>query len=230
MRAAGMPPTERVETEIAMIDLSGSWDRYWSERSGGWRSNCRRNAKKLARQGKVDYVRYRPLGAEAGDSDPRWDLYEQCERLAQRSWQGNSTTGTTISHETVRQFLRDVHAAAANSGCLDLNLLFVDDRAVAFNYNYAYHGYVSSLRLGFDPEFATYGPGTVLTHRMLEDSFERGDRTFDFLPGSLRVKRSWQTTLEAGRRYRYLPRGFSRLELLRAKEWFTDRGAVAQSS
>ncbi len=229
MRAAGMPPTERAETQIALADLSTSWDQYWSERTGGWRSNCRRNGKKLARRGKVEHVRYRPRGAEAGDGDPRWDLYEQCERIARRSWQGKSANGTTISHETVRRFLRDVHAAAAKAGCLDLNLLFVDGQAAAFNYNYVYRGYVSSLRLGFDPDFAAYGPGTVLTYHMLEDSFARGDRTFDFLPGSLQAKRPWQTTVQTRCRYGYLPWGFGRVELLRVKQWFDGRLGVAPS-
>lgn len=230
MRAAGMPATERAENQIALVDLSTSWEQYWSERSGGWRSNCRRNGKKLAKQGKVRHVRYRPRGAGVGDGDARWDLYQECERIAHRSWQGNSTNGTTISHEMVRRFLRDVHAAAARSGCLDLNLLFVDDQAVAFNYNYVYRGHVSSLRLGFDLDFAPYGAGTVLTHHMLKDSFARGDHTFDFLPGSPQAKRPWQTTVQTSRRYQHLPWRFSRLELLRVKQWLAGRWGVALSS
>ena len=45
-------------------------------------------------------------GTAWGDGDPNWPLYDTCESLATRSWQGSSTTGTTLSHEAVQPFLR----------------------------------------------------------------------------------------------------------------------------
>ena len=58
------------------------------------------------------------------------------ERIAQRSWQGSSSDGTTMSHETARPFLRDVHVACAKAGSLDLNLLRVGAarRAASFSH------------------------------------------------------------------------------------------------
>ena len=63
------------------------------------------------KQGEISYVRYRPLGRPHDDGSPRWDLYDACEAIARRSWQGAATDGTTLSHETVRGFLREAHEA-----------------------------------------------------------------------------------------------------------------------
>ena len=64
----------------------------------------------------VEYIRHRPAPAREGDGDPRWDLYAMCQQVALASWQADSTTGTTLTHERVRHFLRDAHAIAARNG------------------------------------------------------------------------------------------------------------------
>jgi CelD/BcsL family acetyltransferase involved in cellulose biosynthesis len=228
--AAGIEPDllNRRDDAVAIADLSGGWDAYWSSRSANWRSNCRRNAKKTESAGRVEFVRHRPRGEREGDGDPRWDLYEQVLAIADTSWQGRSKDGTSMTHGDVRAFLRDLHATAAREGNLDLNLLAIDGKPVAFQYNYHYRGYVSSLRLGFDPAYASCGVGTVLTWRMLQDSCLRGDHTFDFLPGSLPVKRPWQTALVPSERFEYMPLCFGRVSLLRAKRWVSDHCGIAR--
>ena len=94
----------------------------------------------MAERGAVTFVRYRPEGKRFDDGDPRWDLYDACEAIARRSWQGGATDGTTLSHSSVREFLRDAHETAAAAGGLDLNLLLVGGRAAAFAYNYHFRG------------------------------------------------------------------------------------------
>ena len=124
--------------------------------------------------------------AAAGDDDPRWDLYDACVRLAERSWQGSSTTGTTLSHAAVQDYLRAAHATATAAGAVDLNLLFLNDRPVAFAYNYHYLGWVYGVRSGFDSSAAQDGAGNVLMGKMIEDSFRPRrptDRPGPELPG-----------------------------------------------
>jgi CelD/BcsL family acetyltransferase involved in cellulose biosynthesis len=191
----------------AQVELQGGWEAYWSGRKSHWRTNVRRSARRLRESGELGYVRWRPLGAAQNDGDPRWDLYEQCERIAAASWQGFSATGTTLSHESVRNYLRAAHAAAAAFGAADINLLMLNGEAAAFAYNYHFAGYVFGLRAGFNQGNTTGGAGTVLTQMMIEDSCRRGDRILDLGPGSLETKRSWQTRIEAAWRYtHYSPR------------------------
>jgi CelD/BcsL family acetyltransferase involved in cellulose biosynthesis len=215
MQSLGLNAYEQRWTEASIVDLRGTWDQYWSERDSHWRNNVRRAEKKLAAHGPIEYVRYRPVGAAAGQADERWDLYDECEELARSSWQGSSGSGTTLSHEAVRDYLRDAHASAVHAGGADLNLLLVDGRPAAFAYNYHYRGHVFGLRLGYDPNVAQAGAGHVLMARMLADSFNRGDHTFDLGPGSLAAKRYWKTSVEIGYRYTHFAPTGPRAQLLR---------------
>lgn len=201
MRFAGFTPCEESGERAASISLAGSWPEYWASRGSHWRGNVARCERKLAEQGEVAFVRYRPQGAAFGDADPRWDLFDTTLAVAGQSWQAASADGTTLSHGSVREYLRDAHRAAAHAGGLDLNLLYVGERPAAFAYNYCYGGHVFGLRMGYDPSVSQAGAGTVLMRRMIADSFERGDHTFDLGPGSLAAKRPWQTSLETSYRY-----------------------------
>ena len=188
-------------SQTAYVDLNQSWDDYLAGRTGKARQTYLRAERRIAEEGKVELVRYRPRGVDFGESDPRWDLYEVCEEIARKSWQGDSTTGTTLSHENVAQYFRDTHESAARFGALDLNILYVAGQPAAFNYNYIYQGLVYSLRMGFDPSISNKGLGRLLMGRMLRNSMERGDLICDIGPGSLDAKKYWYTSVENSYRY-----------------------------
>jgi CelD/BcsL family acetyltransferase involved in cellulose biosynthesis len=235
MKDAGLLAYSECHQTSALVDLAGqgNWDAYWASRSSHWRTNVRRSEKKLAARGAVAYVRHRPRGTDHGDADPRWALYQACEAIAETSWQGSSQTGTTLTHEAIRPFLRDLHLVATKAGALDLNLLLVDGQSVAFNYAYHYRGHVFGLRTGYNREFSAQGPGTVLQARMIQDCFARGDHTYDLGPDYLACKRPWQTRSQGSYRYTHFAEGAPLAQLVRAKRklqsWFGrgQRGPVA---
>jgi CelD/BcsL family acetyltransferase involved in cellulose biosynthesis len=169
-----------------IISLSGSWEDFLAARSSKWRNNLRRWERRLTEQGEVTFLRHR---TDENETDPRWDLYEACLAIAQASWQGASTDGTTLSHASVQPFLKDVHEAAARDGGVDLNLLLFNGRPFAFAYNYHFRGNVFGLRVGYDASVSRDGVGNVLYARAIEDSFRRGDWRYDMGPGSLERKR-----------------------------------------
>ena len=193
MSFAGLACRESMWKQTALIETSISWDAYFASRTSKFRNNVRRAEKRLGRLGEIRFERYRPPGSAYGSDDPRWDLFDTCVELSRQSWQGSSTTGNTLSHEEVREFLRDVHVVAVRLGFLDLNLLWLNDWPVAFAYNYQCDGHVTGMRVGVHPNFVKHGAGTVLYQRMFRNSFDRGDRVFDLGTGSFETKRSWLT-------------------------------------
>jgi len=217
--AAGLSHGRSVWCQPAVVDLGGTYDAYLASRTRKWRNNLRRFERRLSEQGELRHVRYRPAGAEGGDADPRWDLYDACQRIARNSWQGSSTTGTTLSHEKVAPFLRDVHAVAAACGAVDLNLLMIGDRPAAFLYNYYFGGRLFGLRTGFDPELGQFGPGNHLYHCVIRDSFARGDAFFDLGPDYLDAKRQFITGLMPVYRVSHFALASPRAQLLRCKRW-----------
>ena len=228
MERAGLIATKQVWQPTAIVNLTSGWDAYFASRTSKQRGNVRRYEKRVAKLGNVEHIRHRPLGAAHGDDDPRWDLYDECLEVAHRSWQANTAKGTTICHDSVRDFLRDSYELATKHGMADLNLLRVDGRPIAFSYNYVHDGYVTGIRFGFDAEFAEAGPGNVMYHRMLRDSFDRGDKVFDLGVGSLETKRIWQTAVVNSYRYTHYPKGCARSQILRLKHWWDRRKAAAK--
>lgn len=225
--------TENIEfnktswNQTAYVDLNQNWDDYLAGRSGKARQTYLRAERRVAKEGEIEFLRYRPRGADYGEGDPRWDLYEICEAIARKSWQGDSTTGTTLSHEDVAQYFRDTHESAARSGALDLNILYVGGQPAAFNYNYIYQGLVYSLRMGFDPGITNKGLGRLLMGRMLRDSMERGDLIYDIGPGSLDAKKYWYTSVESSYRYVHYSSASGMAKILQlsnqVSNWYRDR-------
>jgi CelD/BcsL family acetyltransferase involved in cellulose biosynthesis len=160
----------------------------------------------------------------AGDGRPRWDLYDDCLHVAQRSWQGRSTTGNTLCHKDVGEFFRNTHALAAKHGMLDMHLMFLGDRPIAFTYNYHCQGCVLGARTGYDPDFSNTGLGKVLLTHTFRTSFERGDHTFDRGPDYLAAKRPWLTRIVHSYRYTHYPLAAPRTQLLRMKHWLAPNG------
>lgn len=190
MSKTGFPPDSRQTDATSLIDLPATFDDYLATRAAKWRNNFRRWTRRLAERGEVRFVRHRPAGAACGDADPRWDFYDACEDVARRSWQGSSTTGTTITHETVRPFLRDMHQTASAAGAADVNLLYLNDQPIAFLYCYVERGHVFGLRIGYDESASRDGVGNLLYMHVVEDSIGRGDRIIDLGPGSLQAKQA----------------------------------------
>jgi CelD/BcsL family acetyltransferase involved in cellulose biosynthesis len=228
MQSAGFQGRESIWTETALVEFGGTFDDYLNSRTTRFRSNVRRYERRVAKMGDVAYERYRPLGAAQGDDDPRWDLFDECVELAERSWQGSSPDGTTLSSPPVHQFLRDAHRMAAKTGTLDLNLLRIDGHPAAFGYNYHWQGQVYGLRAGYAPEFAKGGVGSVLYLNTFRDSIERGDHSIDLGVGSIGVKQNWLTRVARSFRYTHYPLGAPRAQLLRLKHWLSNPRGVAE--
>ena len=178
MAQTGFRPCGQKWDRTSLVELPETWQAYWQGRETKFRKNVDRFQQRMAEQGKMELVRYRPEPACGGEVDPRWDLYDTCVALAQRSWQGESGDKTNLCHAEVGGFLRDAHAAAAGLGAVDLSLLYFNDQPAAFMYNYRWHDAVYGLRRGFDPQFKHLRPGLVLQKMMLEDGHRRGDRYY----------------------------------------------------
>lgn len=219
MRSAGMQAYATMWDRTAIIDLRGDWATYFAGRNSALRNNFRRRQKRIARYGELRFERYRPRGEAFADADPRWDLYEACERLAGRSWQASARDGTTLSSESIRPFLREVHELAARLGAVDVNLLWLDNRLLAFAYNYHWQGYVSGLRVGFEPEYSHEGVGSLLWTMSIRDSFDRGDRIYDMGTGSLACKRHYRTDELPIFRFGHYPPSTPRAQVLRLRRW-----------
>lgn len=222
-QAGRLPFAQTLIDHTTVVDFNGNWEDYFLSLSGRPRNNFHRWQKRLKKVGELSYIRHRPAGDAQNDSDPRWDLYDACEELASRSWQADSIDGTTLCHEDVRHFLRDLHKTACRVGGADINLIQLDNKPMAFEYCYCYKGNISALRKGFDPAFGKFGAGSLLTMFMIRDSFARGDYLYDMGIGNANIKRPYGNRQLPVYRYSHYARGVPRAQLLRLKRWLVCR-------
>ena len=219
MAQTGFRPRGQKWNRTSLVELPETWRAYWEGRDAKFRKNVDGLQRRMAEQGRMELVRYRPEPAGGGAVDPRWDLYDTCVLLAQRSWQGESGDKTNLCHAPVSGFLREAHAAAAGLGAVDLNLLYFNDEPAAFMYNYRWKDAVYGLRRGFDPRFKHLRPGLVLQKMMLEDGHGHGDRCYDLGTGSHDTKQAWRTGLQTSYRFTFFPALVLRAQLLRWNRW-----------
>jgi CelD/BcsL family acetyltransferase involved in cellulose biosynthesis len=222
MTQAGFRPCKQKWDRTSLVQLPETWQAYWQGREAKFRKNIDRLQRRADEQGRVKLIRYRPEAA-GGEVDPRWDLYDACVGLAQRSWQGENGDKTNLCHAEVGGFLRDAHAAAARLGAVDLNLLYFNDEPAAFMYNYRWHDAVYGLRRGFDPRFRHLRPGLILQKAMLEDGHRRGDRSYDLGTGSHDTKHPWRTNVQTSYRFTFFPALDLRAQLLWWSRWLRRR-------
>ncbi len=224
MQAAGWPARRSDYQQTSIVRLENSdWETYRARLSKKWRHELGRQQRGLERDFELQFERHRPAGANYGDSEPRWDSYEDCLAIAEQSWQGNSTTGNTLSHNHVRNFLRASHEIAAKLGMLDMVVLKLDGQPVAFQYNYHCNGKLFGLRMGYDRAFAKHGVGKALMGWMLEDSFARGDLQLDMGVGDYAFKQQFRTGTETSSRYSYYPLPAWRGQSVRMSRWIKSR-------
>jgi CelD/BcsL family acetyltransferase involved in cellulose biosynthesis len=221
MKAVGLSAYRTIQGVSSLIDMKGTWDDYFAARTKRWRKNFHDWERRLHKQGGFQFERYRPRGESDGDCDPRWDLYDACVAISEKSWQGSSTDGNTLCHPEVRGFLREVHATAARLGAVDMEILSQKGIPLAFGYNYYWDHRLMGLRVGYDPNAAgSTGAGSLLDAYIVRDGCERGDQVFDLGPGSLDIKRHLRTRTATIFRYSHFDSLSPRIQLMRWKRFY----------
>jgi CelD/BcsL family acetyltransferase involved in cellulose biosynthesis len=227
MRRAGFAARRSPWRLGAAVQTDGNWKRYLADRRPGWLQALRDSHRRLSGLGKVEYLRYRPRGAACGDGDPRWDLLETCVALTSGEHEVPSV-GPRLGDTATAAFFREVHEAAARAGGLDLNLLLLDRRPVAFSYNCHRGGRVDVVQLGRQPDETGCDARAVMMYRMLKDSFRRGDRCIDLSRVAPQSIGDWPTSVSTSCRLSHFPLSVSRVQLLRVKHWYDSRAARAR--
>jgi hypothetical protein len=224
MRSVGFPAVRAAWREFAVVDLSDSSPSR-QVRTCQPGDPCRQDESCFMDRGRVQYVRYRPLGAAHDQSDPRWDLLEQCRVVAERSErQRPEDVDAPKQIDITDSFFRESHEAAARLGMLDVNLLFSDGLPVAFSYNVHTGGRVVSLWAGADCKSRSDAEW-LLGARMLEDSHQRGDTRTELRCGGLVATDDWSVRREQVDRFTHYRPTILRAQAVRLERWWQEHRA-----
>jgi CelD/BcsL family acetyltransferase involved in cellulose biosynthesis len=212
----------RPRMEVRICRFAEGWDAYVKSRSRNWRRKMKHDIDALETTGEVRLVRHRPAVGEA-DYQRDDEVFDVVEGLSEHTWQAEAESQSTFCSPRVRDVLRRAHHAAASLGMLDVNLLYVGDKPVAFNYNYLAEGRTYGLRCGYDSTLGLEGCGRVLLYKMLEDSFERGDVLYNFGPGRQPYKERFATEMRYSYAFRHYARYSLRSQLMNLRDQIAAR-------
>jgi len=165
LQRAQLPLQFRPEMSPGRIDTSGDWGtcrQGWSRRH---RQQMARHERALAARGRVELQVLDQLGPD--EVEPWLSIGFDIEN---RSWKGARGTSVLRSPGMFAFYLGQARALA-RYGELELALLKLDDRPIAFAYGMCAKGVYRSYKVGYDPEFAPFSPGQLLRYRLLERFF-----------------------------------------------------------
>lgn len=167
------------------IELSGDFDQYMARFSGKTRSSLRRKLRKFAGAsgGVIDFRDYRT-------PDQIAEFFPLARKVSAKSYQERLLgiglpTGPAF-------FAAALESAAKNE--VRAYLLFLAGEPISYLYCPVDEGIVQYDRLGYNPEFSSLSPGTVLQLLALEALFSEGRFTgFDFTEGEGQHKELFST-------------------------------------
>lgn len=166
------------------ITLPSSLDALMQKLGRNFRYNLRRYMRKLQKDfGHIELKRYDQFASVA-------EAMNIFFKLHQERWKAKGRPGALATQE-VRDFFAEVAMLFANKGWLALYFLTANDEPIAVQYCFEYEHKMYNWLPGFDPSYAKYRVGNLLTLDIIERSINRGLEEYDFMKGDEAYKFEW---------------------------------------
>lgn len=147
--------------ERALLESDLSPEAYWDEAvRAKKRKELRRQANRLAEEGRVSIRRWHP-------DDPVEQWIDAFLDLEARGWKGRAGSALA-SHGDTEAWFRAIVAGAAACGRLDMRVLALNDRPLAMLVNFLCAPGGFSFKTAFDEDYARFSPGVLLQQANLD--------------------------------------------------------------
>lgn len=184
-RRAGFECETYPDSVCPYIPISSDWESFYKNvfKSGTRRGRAKR-LRALQRRGSVEFS----IAKEVPEVEKLLlEIAEVEGKLAKHAGQ----TRRVFTDDRVRAFLADVTRDFTRNGWFHVALLRFAGRTVAYQFAFQYAGKYWGYQKGYDPEFSSSSPGTMLLSHVVQDCFERGMTEFDLLCGNESWKFEW---------------------------------------
>jgi len=182
-RLAGARATTLPRSVSPYLTLPASWEEYLTQRSPKFRKNRRRALRSLEALGEVSLTRL-PAGGDCA----AW--LEEVLDVDRESW--TAAQGTNLfGAPALRAFFLDLLPRLAERGWLDLHVLRVAGRAVAYEICLEFGDTLYAYNAGYRLTHADSSPGNLVSSAVVEAACGRGLATYDMLRGSEAYKERW---------------------------------------
>jgi CelD/BcsL family acetyltransferase involved in cellulose biosynthesis len=175
-RAAPARASLQIGEPCPVLELPDSVEQWRERLPHGIKRNLRRYRERLGD------VRFETT------ADP--SLLEELFRLHGARWELRGAPGV-LADSALRDFHREVAEGFARRGWLRFWTVYAGRRTVAVIYAFVCRGCAYFYIGGFEPEFASFGPGTLAIGYAVERAICEGVREIHFLRGAEAYKYAW---------------------------------------
>ena len=181
---------------LPKIDIAGTWEEY----RGRWSRNHRQNLSRTRRNLENDHGAVSLRLLQPQDGQQIAELLAQGFAIEDRSWKGAAGSSVLRTTGMLNHFTAQARLLAQR-GQLEIAFLDVADRPIAFLYGWHAKGVFHAFKTGYDEGFASYSPGQLIIHDVLQSYFRTGShRAFDCVGPVSPATARWQTSnYQAGR-------------------------------
>ena len=188
LRSMGKQHRITTGTTAGVVNILHDWPAYQKSWSSNHRHAVKKSIRRLEGEGKLAVER---IQHPTSDLDC---LLKECFAIEDRGWKG--AEGTSVLKTTgMLDFMQKEAALVAAAGSLDLWLLRLDGRLIAFEYCHFSKGTCFSHKISFDPAFKKFGPGRILRYFQLESLHQdQQAKKLDMLGHLCNSKAKWATS------------------------------------
>jgi CelD/BcsL family acetyltransferase involved in cellulose biosynthesis len=170
----------RTKEEHFYIPFDGNtWEEYYNQLSKNMKHNLKRRMKRISEMGEVLFEKY------SGDS-LTWQTFQMMCSVSEKS-----NFPDLYKSDNLLSFHKDLLAFMQAAEWVQIEMLFINKRPIAFQYGFCFDNKYEDWRGGIDKEFETLAPGKLLMMLSLEKHFKRGLKENDFLRGVYSYKMDW---------------------------------------
>lgn len=162
------------------LPIRESWEDYFQSLSKNLRRNLKKRLKSLQKLGSVTHKIY------TGDN-LQWDHFLTIFELNEKG----SFPDLYRSKRRLR-FHQSLYDLMKKKCWIQIEILYLDDNPIAFQYGYNYGNKYHDWRGAYDREYQPLGIGKLLTMFSLKEHFSQGLEEIDFLRGAHEYKADWQ--------------------------------------
>ena len=165
------------------LSIQSDWKTYFESRSKKFHKVLRNKINRLSRLGDFKFNEFK--GA-AGLPEILRTIFQ----ISRKSWKGRSGKDICASPEN-KEFFELLSDSFSQEGGLNIWVLEVGARAIAYEYHLVYKTKCYGLRSDFDEEFREYSPGSVLDSNIVKSMFGSGISEYDLGGTKDTYKMNW---------------------------------------
>jgi CelD/BcsL family acetyltransferase involved in cellulose biosynthesis len=197
------------------LPITTDWEAFCKARSQKFRYNLKRKEKGLRAAGAV-HEKWFAAPADVAE------LYDAMLAIESKSWKLEA--GTAVSQRQLEQtYYQKLLPHLAARGALFANVLYLDDKPIAYNLCCSWNGRLGQLKTTFDEALRDLSPGSVVIHFAVRKAFQTGAKEFDFLGDAMPHKLEWTDEIRAHESYHVFSRHWRSRLLGRIKRYARNR-------